>query len=199
MSDTHYEENSGAGDEAQATQDLIPEGHYRAKARAGSWGLGKTSTGKEQIAVLFDLPDLQRDIPWYGFFSDGAFDRTLESLRHMGWLGNDLTELENAGGGLDTNDVSITIKHELYEGRKRARVAWVNAAGGALLKQRLEGQELQSFAQRMKAKILQAGAGKPPPAAQAGAKAPPAAQRQAASKPASRPPEPPHTADDLPF
>lgn len=172
------------------TTELIPAGTYRARARGGSWGLGVTSTGKEQVGVLFDLLDLEgRSIPYYGYFTEKTFDRTIESLRLMGWQGSDLTELNTAAAGLDTNEVNLVIEHEAYEGVVSAKVKWVNAlGGGAILQQRLEGDQLKSFAQRMKAQILASAAGKPP-----------AANGAKRATPPRQPEPPPHTDADIPF
>lgn len=129
--------------------ELIPVGKY--KARAKSWDLGTTDTGKEQIAVLFDLlsPGYEgRSIPWYGYFTDAALQFTVETMRACGWRGIDLDSLD----GLDANEVNLTIEHDTYNGVTRARVKWVNN-GGALLKNKLEGQARKEFAHRMRGAI----------------------------------------------
>ncbi len=69
---------------------MLNPGKYRARPIAAALGL--TSKGTDQIAVTFELLDPAGErITWYGFFTEKTTDRTLESLRHCGWKGNDLS------------------------------------------------------------------------------------------------------------
>jgi hypothetical protein len=159
---------------------MIPEGTY--KARGVEAALGITGTGKEQVAVLLTI--LEGDhagdqITWYGYFtpptqqSKGTIARTFDSLRALGWQGDDLTDLT----GIDANEVYIVIEHEDdREGKRRARVKWINSGGGLAMKERLEGGAAQAFAQRMKGAAL-ASRSKTQP-------------RQAAPRPATSAPRP---------
>ena len=64
----------------------IKNGTYRAKAR--TWALAESSRGTPEVAVEFVLshPDANgTSITWHGYLSDGAFARTIESLRICGW------------------------------------------------------------------------------------------------------------------
>lgn len=143
-------------------------GKYR--ARAVESGIGKASTGTEQVAVLFELPDENLRITWYGYFSDKAYEQTVKGLRACGWTGSDPTELDNfATSGLGANEVELVIEQETAidaqgnQNGTRARVRWVNVpgAGGIGLKAKLAPDEAKSFAARMKAKILALEQGKP--------------------------------------
>lgn len=128
----------------------IEDGRYTAKAI--EWKLGMTSTGKEQIGVLFQLSD-GRTISWYGYFTENTVDRTLESMEHMGWDGLDIT----APKGLDANEVSIVVEGEASptDGKMYPRVKWVNKVGGGLaMKEELSGGALQSFKQRMQGAVM---------------------------------------------
>lgn len=155
-------------------------------ARAEQWGLGETDTGKEQVAVGFQILTQDADIPyitWHGYFTDKAADRTIESLRICGWEGDDLTNLQ----GLDKNEVELVIEDEEYDGKVRPKVRWVNRVGGSLaLKAPLSGDKLKAFAASMRGQIRAYDAG---------------TGRKAAPKP--RPPvtssAPPHTDDDIPW
>jgi hypothetical protein len=184
----------------------IENGTYRARAVFGQ--LGETSTGKEQVAVEFELLDLegQPRITWFGYFTEKTEQRTIEALRRCGWMGLDLTDLR----GLDSNEVSIVVEAEEYNGTWTPRVKWVNAPGGMALKAPLMGAKASAFAARMKAKIAafdQSQAFKPRPGPPTAAPAP-----RAQAKPNGRPaksqgvlsPEPPPiahdpSADDLSF
>jgi hypothetical protein len=143
---------------------LIAEGTW--KARPMSAVLGMSSNGTEQIGVdmmLLEGPNEGERISFYGYFSEAAFDRTIESLQHMGWDGNDLSDLSTIG----TADPYIVIAHEEYNGEVSAKVKWVNAAGGVAMKKRMNPAEHLSFAQRMRGKLLAAkqknGGGKSQP------------------------------------
>jgi hypothetical protein len=163
------------------------------KAKAAEWALGETASGKEQVAVAFNIltPDAQENrLTWYGYFSDGAVDRTLESLRICGWQGDDLTDLT----GLDANEVELVVEDEEYpegSGKWRAKVQWVNRSGGLALKAPLAGDKAKAFAASMRERIraLDAANGK---------RVSNGAPKQS---PSMRAPEPPPLtdADNLPF
>ncbi len=130
--------------------------------------LAKTSTGKEQVAVEFELTEEDvrgQRITWYGFFTDGTFDRTIEGLRACGWEGDDLSNLSSINGSVEA---SIVIEHEEYQGHVKARVRWVNKAGGVAVKDRIPDDEAKRFAAKMRGRIsagvVKAG-GKPTSAA----------------------------------
>ena|ERR1051326_2108102 len=171
----------------------IANGRYR--ARPVSWALGRTSTGKEQVAVEFELMDADGvvgpHITWFGYFTDDTWERTVESLRHCGWQGDDLSELS----GLD-QEVSVVIENEEYKGKRYPKVRWVNAPGSGLaLKEQLSPQEAKEFASSMRGRILQQrqsqGAIRRPATV-----TPMAAKRNTGAIP---PEPPPHTDDDMPF
>jgi len=134
------------------TLNLIQQGVWRSHARG--YALGNTSKGNPQVGVDFELlegPDAGRHITWYGYFTDATFDRTVESLRLCGWIGDDLDNLQ----GIDTNDVMLVIEHEPdQDGVIRARVRWVNAIGGVAMANRFDADAARSFAQRMKGRVM---------------------------------------------
>jgi hypothetical protein len=169
---------------------------YRARARPGSWGLGETGGGNPQIAVEFEIltPDTpEKVLTWYGHFTEASADRTIESLRHMGWTGNDFEVLE----GLDTNEVDLVVEEEDFEGKVSTKVQWVNRVGGVAIKTPLAGDKLKSFAAAMRGRIqaLDAAGGRKPAAAKPRPPPPPGAPAGA-----DRRPEPPPLDDaDLPF
>ena len=162
---------------------LIPEGSYR--ARAGAAALGTAKTGTEQVAVeiiLLEGPGAGSRLTWYGYFnSDANIERAVESLRLLGWQGNDLDALD----GLGSTEVFAVIGHEEYNGEWRARVKWINDMGGVALSHRFDAHQARSFAARMKGKVLSLGGSTQRPTAPAGG----------ASGPAVNPP----SSDDIPF
>lgn len=141
--------------------NLIPEGYYRAVAvpRRGEdgthtvrWG---TVNDKKQVLVYFQVThgDWAGEVlPWFGFFSDNAWERTIESLRYIGFTGDDLTTL--AEQPLDQM-VTITVEHNEYNEKTYARVAFVNALGGGAIQMKnpMGAGDVRKFAARMKASL----------------------------------------------
>lgn len=123
-------------------QEMV--GKHRAKARA--WGFGKTNNGSIQIGIEFDFLDIPgKTMPYYGSFSGNATEHTLKAMRACGWAGEDLTDLT----GLDTNEVSLTVDWDEYQGKRTLKVKWVNPAGGIGFKERVDVAELADFAFHM--------------------------------------------------
>lgn len=194
--------------------------YYRAKAH--SWVFGKTSAGKPQVAVSFDVlvevPENEKRLTWYGHFTDLTFNRTIEALQHMGWVANpeagvtgeDLRELDEGGPGrLDVNEVDLVVEDEEYQGNWSVKVQFVNRAGsGAAVKDRMEPGEVASFAQQVRRKIraMKAGSGQPVAApqrqaapARAAAPARSSTPRPSPAMPPAQPEPPPLQDDDIPF
>lgn len=119
------------------------------KARGIEGALGYTSGGNEQVAVrlrIVEGDEAGHEITWHGYFTEKTTERTLESLRHLGWKGDDLFDLS----GIDANDVSIVVEEEEYDGKLQSKVRWINAAGGLAMKERMSEGDAKRFAQRMK-------------------------------------------------
>jgi hypothetical protein len=137
---------------------MINKGTFRARAVQGSAALGLTGKGTEQIAVQFEILEGENEgnhITWYGYFSDAALDRTLESLRYCGWQGDALMDLSTIGDA-DAPEVSIVIEHEPdLTGELRAKVRWVNKLStGVALKERMTDIQARAFSERMKGKVI---------------------------------------------
>lgn len=136
---------------------MIAPGTYR--AHAVDCALGLTGTGKEQVAVMFEIHDEGGSrLTWYGYFTDNTFDRTVQSLRHLGWKGNDLSVF---GKGIPEdchNEVEVVIEHEAdQEDRLRAKIRWVNSGNGLAVKERMDENAARQFAARMKSRIAALG------------------------------------------
>ena len=133
---------------------MIAPGRY--SARPIDAALGKTSGGKDQVAVQFEInegqPHAGELITWFGYFSEKTVDRTLEALEHCGWNGDSLADLSSVG----RRDVEIVVAHETWEGTNRAKIQWVNRPGGSglAMKQALTPGEAQAFDQRMRGTLL---------------------------------------------
>ena len=133
---------------------MIAEGKYRARGVSGTGAMGKTEKGMPQVAVEFDLLDVPGTrMTWYGNFAETTvgedqkpiYQITMESLYHCGWISGDLNNLD----GLDRNEVTVVVKHEEYQGKTRAKIAWVNKSG-TLVKNAMPENELKAFAAKMK-------------------------------------------------
>ena len=131
---------------------FIEAGEYLAKAVETQWCL--SSKGTKSICVRFEL--LSGDdakgkfINWYGYFSEKTWERTIESLRYMGFKGDDLTEL-----GELSQEVRIVCVVEEYEGREQVKVKWINSCGSTAIKVNspMPESDIRSFAAAMQSRI----------------------------------------------
>jgi hypothetical protein len=133
---------------------MVQAGTYRGKPVRAALGLA--STGTEQIAVQFEFVDPPGErLTWFGFFTEKATERTIESLRHCGWRGDDLSvfvEGQPPPEGFD-QEVELVVTTEQYQGKTQTRIAFVNGGGGMAMKNALDADQAAAFAKRMKSKI----------------------------------------------
>lgn len=147
---------------------MLPKGIYAAVAvpthtEHGVLGcqFGKSQNGNPQVAVLCEIlrgPQAGQRITWFGSFTDTVqksggtvADRTLESLRIFGFQG---TDLDTFADQQPDNEVSITVDHETYDGKTRAKVQWVNDPNrGITLANPLQGGDLRKFGAQFKSKL----------------------------------------------
>lgn len=126
------------------------------KARAKDYRFGRTSTGTEQVALLFEVTDgpcKGQLITWYGYFTDKTAERTFESLEYAGWGGKSLLDMS----GLGSRECEIVVQHrESAEGREYAEVRWVNrlSSGTIAVKDEMNSAELAAFEKRMRGALL---------------------------------------------
>jgi hypothetical protein len=109
-----------------------PIGKYRAKACG--FDIGESQSGNPFVAVSFEIGGTVE--PWTGYLTDKAAERTIQSLRLMGWQGDDLEKLTLADlPGWVQVDVredkdkegSIKIGDD---GKPQTRIAFVNSLSG---------------------------------------------------------------------
>lgn len=128
----------------------------RVRARSTSAALGKAGTGTEQVAVGFVVLDADGNETgdthaWYGYFTEKTEARTIESLRILGWQGDDLSDLSTAIGG---EAILVLEDEQDDEGNLYTKVRWINAIGsGALMKDPMSDSDAKAFAARMKARV----------------------------------------------
>ncbi len=123
------------------------------KARAKEWDFGVSSNGNEQVAILFEITQGEhagKTRTWFGSFSDAAIDRTLDSMRHCGWDGDSLANVEN----LQNNEVEIVIEEEEYQGKRREKIKWINKPAGLKLQHQLAGSARDAFAAKLRGKVI---------------------------------------------
>lgn len=145
-------------------ENIIPRGKYKARVcrvegedgdPLARWG---TAGEKNTTQVLMYFRVEQHPawdgtvIPWFGFFSTKAWQRTVQSLRYCGFKGDDLEKLNDQE--LDEL-VEIDVSHEESSknpGRFYPRVNWVNkiGAGAIKLNNPLGEGELRMFSAKMK-------------------------------------------------
>lgn len=155
---------------------MIEPGKYRGRATGSTpphVTFGIAGTGTEQIAVNFAIlePDTDDDgiqkedehgapiyresgeeLTWVSSFTPKTERRTLEGLQYAGWSGVDIADLS----GLGSTDVELVVDHEEYEGRTRAKIQWVNKAGGMAFKFKTDmpAANFTDLRQRMKGVAL---------------------------------------------
>lgn len=130
----------------------LEDGKYRGRSKRAL--LGRAKGGTEQVGVLFDLLDMPgRSITWYGYFTDAAFGITMKGLRTAGFKGDDLSDLSSLDESSNPPEVLLVVENERYEGKLSPKVKFINSVGGLAMKDQMQGQDLDKFARRMKARI----------------------------------------------
>src|SRR5262245_33978927 len=121
------------------TNGRVPNGYYPARAvrvelEDGSkpfvqLGLSKRSGAKQALVMLrIDSGDHKGIcLPLFGYFTEDSRERTIQSLRLMGWKGKSFATIND---GELTELVSVTVETEQYEGKTRTRISWVNDPSG---------------------------------------------------------------------
>jgi hypothetical protein len=112
--------------------------------------------GTPQVAVVFEIlrgPYAGQRITWMGYFTEKSQERTLKALRIAGFEGDDLDKFADQR---PTNEVAIVVEVETYDGKPRAKVAWVNDptfGGGMKMENALSGGDLRKFGAKFKAAL----------------------------------------------
>ena len=120
------------------------------EARPVSFQFGKSAKKQtEMVSVMFAFvggPNDGKRMIWNGYFTDATAERTLESLEHCGWDGDDVRTLK----GFGSKNVELVIDEEPgQDGNMYPRVQWVNKLynrGPGIL---FEEGEMDGFASRM--------------------------------------------------
>jgi hypothetical protein len=185
---------------------MIQAGKHRARAIQGSMKFGTATTGTEQVALTFEFLDerlLGQEITWFGNFANEQGEEiTLKALQATGWATDDLCDQTGIG------DVEVQLVIEIErdnEGKDRAKVKWVNKAGGSFaFKDAMSEGKVMSLAERVRGRSMKLRAEGGAPAAASGGRP---AQRQQARAPQRNSvgewdgtgPNPHGEAEDIPF
>lgn len=150
---------------------------YIDDAAVKSVALGKTGTGKIQLAITFEhrtegVPSAPTS---YLYFTDACMEMTEKALRTLGW-----DPIENQWGIDDMITMgaiigakaSLVCAWEEWEGKNRFKVKFINEpGGGGAVKERLSSDEASSFTSALRQRLGVTGgakkkkAAKPAPAA----------------------------------
>jgi hypothetical protein len=153
---------------------MLPQtkGKYTARA-CGALSFGPpTKNGHKQAAIPFEITQGEHTgetITWITVLHatpdkngvDGE-QRFIDSLLHMGWQGEDPTELMEVSDeqirALLPDEVELSCDVETYEGKTRLKVQWVNKAGAGrfTFKESTSKGDLRSWAAQMKASVRSA-------------------------------------------
>ena len=173
---------------------MLPNIKAKYLARAVACAFGISSNGNYQIAISGEVTEgdhAGEQITWIGHFTEKTQERTIESLQHFGWKGDDLSELADLDAEgcqrLLPEIVEFACDVESYEGETQLKVKWVNkpGAGRFAFKTPLEGKHLKDFAAQMRGTIRSAQAGN--------------RQNGSAAKPRDPHPNAPGNDEDIPF
>lgn len=109
----------------------IPSGTYKARAIGYKWT--KSNSGKETLAVEFELVEGGAKITWFGMFglepvtkdNRSQSDIAMDAMKACGWDG-DLDTLPDLNG-MGNSEVNLVIYEDTYNGKTRSKVRYINS------------------------------------------------------------------------
>lgn len=140
----------------------LVKAHYLARASVSPITFGETTKDGEarvQIAVEFQIEEhaefAGETITWIGHFTPDTAERTVESLQHAGWKGDDVSELAGVSGSeVLPEQVSLACDVDSFEGKDRLRVNWVNRPRGRFqFKQEADPNALRALGARLRSTV----------------------------------------------
>lgn len=141
--------------------DLVPKARYLAKAipfdtEEGPVPVifGYTKEDVRQVVANLEIIEGEytgRRLTWFGFFKSAkSAEIAVKALRVMGFKGDDLDTVFDQP--LD-NVVSIVVEHDEYDGKTRAKVAWINDPNGGQgfkMAKPMSKDDMRKFSAQMK-------------------------------------------------
>lgn len=108
----------------------IKDGTYYGMVMDHGFGPKEGETGTPYLSVQFKLEtmDTHEDagtITAWLYLSDKAIEHTAKKLRAIGYVGTSSEELAD-GTKLRGLRCQVTVKNEVYEGKLRSKVEWIN-------------------------------------------------------------------------
>lgn len=133
---------------------------YRAKAVNVTFGQSDSEKASRFVAIGMEVVDddnfAGETLTWLGYFTEKTTARTIESVQHMGFKGDDLAQLEDIGleqcVELLPTVVEIVCDPDEYNGEWTLKIQWINRMGAGRFKAKkpLVGSELKAFAAQLK-------------------------------------------------
>lgn len=132
----------------------VPDGYYRAKPVQVTTDEGEVTYAQlgvtarkrtPQVLIMLQIEGGEFNgarLPWFGYFSDDAKKRTVESLKMLGFAGKSIRDLPAAEL---TNSVPVTVGNNEFEGKTMSRVDWIGAGPGIQI-DGMSGNQLDDLA-----------------------------------------------------
>ncbi len=150
----------------------MTKSNYTARACGAASISRPSANGNHQIAIPLEVTQGElagETITWIAAFHGTAdkkgmtgVDRIIESLQHMGWIGDEVAELTDVSTQraqeLLPHEIEIVCEPDTYEGETKLKVKWVNKLGGGrfTFKEPLTGGDLKAFSAQLKGTIRSA-------------------------------------------
>lgn len=138
------------GDYLKAEGEFVGEA---VKPKSGWLGKSKekqTPYIQVSFVIVDDVEESGKEITWFGYLSDRAIERTVDTLVECFGFDGDLSALHAGTSSFEGKRARLTVEAEEYDGKKRYKVKWLNP----------ENYERPPSISDDEAKILLAGLGK---------------------------------------
>lgn len=127
-------------------------GSFRCRVKApgngwfGEMGENKTPFIRIPLIVLDEGDQEGKEIVWFGWLTDAAFDRTIQTLvkAFPDWDG-DMLALRDGTFTFADLECEIVTESETYKGKPRIKVVWLNPLGGGGGDKAMESSKLDSL------------------------------------------------------
>lgn len=100
------------------------------KGNVIDYGVNETKEGLPQVFIVFNVPELNKKMTWYGSFkSEQSREITVKAILNCGFTGKSIADL--AGGKeakvLDEHkELELNIDEQEYNGKVQERIQWIN-------------------------------------------------------------------------
>lgn len=178
---SNQNQNPGNNDDDDNRGPSVPEDKFKGRCIDAKMGFSKDK-GTEYVSCQIEIvegPHQGKLLKWDGWFSDAAAERTIKSMRYLGWQGNDFGNLSSMMAGKAVALVTVEHEESIKNGVTRvyAKIAWVNSLGVHMDKP-MNAADIGKFNQRFQALAAKLG-GTPvagnqkPPSGNGGSQRPP--------------------------